>query len=697
MSGLGAVGLPAVASLVFFLVVATGALTAVSSPANTNAPVAPPVTTNAPIVVTASRANRTAAEMPANVTVITADAIRDTGAQNVVSVLETLGGVYFRHSSDNPGQAEISMRGFGENSFGRVLVLVDGQRLNTADMANLDWLRIPVSAVDRIEVLHGGQTALYGDYAVAGVINIITHQPSDQPSTTVSATVGSDNTFAGHIGHAGSVGDTRYTADIDWRKSDGYRDNSGYDDTDVRTTLSHDWTEKFSTELAAFYTDDHSDLPGPLTQAEMRQDPRQTKKPFDNATIRTVGGSLGFNGQIDADDCLSGMFAASHRTMQSDYFSLPSFTDSTLDTYSFTPHYTCDTPIAGHRNNFLAGVDLGMDVLNLQSYHDVTHAQQTTDATLRRANADVYVQDEFWLTDKLALTLGGRGEFYRYGSDVADDVTTNGTANGNDRVYRQSALDAALLYRATDKLRLFARVATINHDPFLDELTGAYGFVSSYGATPPSGMNLDLKPEIGHQYEVGANLEVAKEWSAALSFYRLDMRDEIAYDPATFSNSNLPQTRRYGADASLTWQQQDVGLVSVAYNYVDAFLAAGDYENKQIPLVPAQVVTVHGELELPFALSALATVRGVSAQYLGEDYGHESPRLPTYATLDLGLRYTPHALAGLELMVGVDNVFDKIYANSGYDYDAPYGYNPLYNAYYPAAGRTWKVTAMYRF
>ncbi|MEI6211781.1 MAG: TonB-dependent receptor [bacterium] len=664
------------------LAFATSALTAVSAP----------VTTNAPIVVTASRANRTVEEMPANVTVITADAIRESGAQNVVSALETLGGVYFRRSSDNPAQADVSMRGFGETSYGRVLVLVDGQRLNGADMATLDWLRVPVSAVDRIEVLHGSQTALYGDLAVAGVINIITHQPSDQPATTLSATVGSDNTLAGHIGHTGSVGDARYTGDLDWQRSDGWRDNSDYENADIRATVSHAWTDRFRTDLAAFDTGNTYGMPGFLYRSQLAQNPRQTLTASNEVSTHTFGGSLGFDGLTGADDRWQGMFAASQRSVQSDYISLPSYSDSTLTTYTFTPRYTCDTDVDGHRNSLLFGVDLGLNALQIQSYTNRTRTYQTTDATLRRSNAGVYAQDTFWLTDKLALTLGARGEIYHYRSEVAnvfDDTSTT-----YDRVYRQSALDAALLYRPTDQVRLFARASTLYHDPFLDELTGAYGFVSSYGATPPSGMNLDLKPELGHQYEIGASVNMFREWTAALSLYRLDMRDEIAYNPQTWANGNLPQTCRYGADTFLTWQRQNVGLISVAYNYVAASLTAGDYNDKQIPLVPAHVVTVHGELSLPLDLSALATLRGVSAQYLGEDYGHQSPRLPTYATLDLGLRYTPRQVQGLEIVVGADNVFDKIYANSGYDYGAPYF---PFDVYYPAPGRTWKVTATYRF
>lgn len=661
--------------------------------AATNGPVAPvtDLTTNAPIIVTASRARSTAAEMPMNVTVITAAAIRDSGAQNVVDALEKLGGLYFRHSSDNPGQAVISMRGFGENSYGRVLVLVDGQPLNTVDMSNPDWLRIPVDAVERIEVLPGGQTALYGNNAVAGVVNIITHQPGSQASTSVSATVGSDHTFAGHIGHSGSIDDTvHYTADVDWRKSDGWRDNSDYENTDVRAAITKEWTDRFSTDLAAFYSDNRSGMPGALTIEQMRQNPRQAKSALDTldeVSSRTTGGSLGFDGQVGTDGRLDGTFAISHRTVNSDYFSLPSFLDSTLDTYTFTPHYTLDADLSGHRNRLLTGVDLGFNAYDLKGSSDYNRSFTTTDATINRANAGVYLQDEFWMTDQLALTLGARGEVYRYTADMTDFSSGSPASVDRNRVYRQSALDAALLYRPTECLKLFTRVSTLYRDPFVDELTSPYG----YGPV----MYTDLKPEIGHQYEVGSSLALDKEWTAALSFYRLDMQDEIATDPITWAQRNLNETRRYGADASLTWQKRNTGLVSVSYDYVDAFFAAGDNTGKELSQVPAHVVTTHGELDLPLDLAALATVRGVSAQYLGGDDAHDQPRLPTYATLDLGFRYRPHQLAGFELFAGVDNVFDNIYANQGGFYRA--WNNTVYDSYYPAPGRTWKITASYRF
>jgi iron complex outermembrane receptor protein len=657
---------------------------------------AAPVTTNAPIVVTASRVNQTAEEMPASVTVIDANAIRQSGAQNVVTALETLGGVYFRRSSDNPGQADISMRGFSQNSHGRVLVLVDGQRLNTADMASLDWLRIPVSSVERIEVLRGGQTALYGDYAVAGVINIITHQPADHPVTTLSVSGGSDRSVAVHAGHAGSVGDTRYTVDADWRRSDGWRDNSDYQNTDVRAALTHDWTPAFASDLSVFYTDNTYGMPGWLTGGDMASDPRQTYTPRDNAATRTWGGTLGARGQPDADSRITGAFAASRRTIASDTFSAPPFfspsffSDTTLDSFAFTPAYTLDTDVAGHRDRLLLGVDLGLEQYDLQGYTDHARTARVQDGAIDRSHAAAYGQNEFWLTPELSLLLGARGELCQYDSRVATGLPGPGSSRA-ERLCRESAFDAALVYRPTDTLKLFARAGTLYRNPFVDEMVTIN---QSYATTNPAHIS-DLKPETGRQFEVGATATLAREWTLDVSAYRLDMRGEIAWqpdDPADWSvisgyNANLDETRRYGADAALTWTRSGVGLFSATYNYVDARFASGPAEDKRVPLVPPHVLTLRGELELPFDLTALAAFHAVSHQFSGGDNQNLYARLPSYATLDLGLRYHPHTVEGLDLFVGVDNVCDHIYASTGY-----YGYS-----FYPAPGRTWKAGASYQF
>jgi iron complex outermembrane receptor protein len=654
-----------------------------------------PVATNATIFVTASRADRTAEEMPASVTVITAERLRDAGSKDVVHALENLGGVYFRHNSDNPGLADISMRGFGENSHGRVLVLVDGQRLNTADMATLDWLRIPVSSVERIEVLRGGQTALYGNYAVAGVVNIITRQSSDQPVTTFSASGGSDNTFAGHVGHSGSVGDTRYTADLDWRKSDGWRDHSQYQATDLRASVARDWTERLATTLSGFYTRNDSDMPGYLTRAQTIRDPRQAVflQGVGSADNETFGGNLNARGQLDSDSRIESDFGATRRTVSSDWpGSLsPSFSDTILNSFAVAPRYIQDADLAGHRNRLLAGIDAGVEQYDLKGYSNQSRASMNQAGNLDRTHAAAYLQDEFWLTRELSLTLGARGEWCRYEANVFTRPPFSDVQTSAKNSHRESAIDAALVYRPLDNLKLYARYATLYRNPFVDEMTTINtGFASTNGP-----MNTALKPEVGNQIELGGTLTIAKEWTLDVAAYRLDMRDEIAWrsdDPGNWAvwtgyNANLDQTRRYGADTTLAWARRDVGLASVSYNCVYARFTRGANQDQQIPLVPAHVLTARGELELPSDFTALAATHAVCSQYSGGDTGNRFARLPSYGTLDLGLRYHPRAIPGLDMQVGVDNVFDHRYANSGY-----YAYS-----YYPAAGRTWRIGASYRF
>ncbi|MDR2510204.1 MAG: TonB-dependent receptor plug domain-containing protein, partial [Spirochaetaceae bacterium] len=126
------------------------------------------------LVFTASRTGESAAKVPAQVTVLSAEDIAASGARNVVDALETVAGVRFQGAQAGAGSDAVSMRGFGANSYGRVLVLVDGRRLNNADMQGVNWNTISLIDIERIEVMDGSAAVQYGSNAVGGVINIIT-------------------------------------------------------------------------------------------------------------------------------------------------------------------------------------------------------------------------------------------------------------------------------------------------------------------------------------------------------------------------------------------------------------------------------------------------------------------------------------------------------------------------------------------
>lgn len=137
------------------------------------------------IVVTATRDAQEIRKTPSSVSVITEEEINDSGATTLVEVLDRIESIAFRTYSGNSSQSQIDMRGFGgDNPFGKTLILLDGRRLNRTDMASINWLQMPVNGVEKIEIVRGPGSVLYGDAAVGGVINIITKKgKGNRPST----------------------------------------------------------------------------------------------------------------------------------------------------------------------------------------------------------------------------------------------------------------------------------------------------------------------------------------------------------------------------------------------------------------------------------------------------------------------------------------------------------------------------------
>ena len=122
------------------------------------------------VVVTGTRFEEEIAKIPANVSVIDEEEIADSNAKNIIEVLKYEEGISVRDKLGNGKGAEIDLRGFGETASYNVLVLVDGRRVNEIDLSGVDWAQIPLEQVERIEILRGTGSVLYGDNAVGGVI-----------------------------------------------------------------------------------------------------------------------------------------------------------------------------------------------------------------------------------------------------------------------------------------------------------------------------------------------------------------------------------------------------------------------------------------------------------------------------------------------------------------------------------------------
>jgi len=181
------------------------------------------------VTVTATRGNYLVTEVPVSTAIITNADFERTAAQTVGEVLESAGGVFIKDYGDIASMKTISMRGSTDN---QVLVLIDGQRLNNAQNASVDFNNIPLDKVEKIEIVKGGNSALYGANAVGGVVNIISKSAiHGRPfAGNINTSFGSQGIQIYSVGASQDIGKIGYILSFKHLASDGdyeYEDATG--------------------------------------------------------------------------------------------------------------------------------------------------------------------------------------------------------------------------------------------------------------------------------------------------------------------------------------------------------------------------------------------------------------------------------------------------------------------------------------
>ena len=315
------------------------------------------------IVVTASRTESPLREAPANVTVVTADQIRESGAQTVAEALEREPGVFPQNFLGNPKTANIDIRGYGEAAPQNVLVLVNGRRVNSPDLSGADLSQIPVDAIERIEVYRGPATVLFGDNAAAGAVNIILKAGEGPPKVTAATTAGSYNYVKPELTISGRQDKFSYLAigsDVD---TDGYRHNNSYHAKDLLGNFAFDVNSNLALKLSTGTHRDDYGQPGALFWSALRSgavDPKDSTHPNDTASTEDNFFDLVPEIKFREDVVLSLGASYRDRHTASFYdFGSGSFSElkNQLQTYGFTPKMVVSRPIGDMKSVFVVGSD----------------------------------------------------------------------------------------------------------------------------------------------------------------------------------------------------------------------------------------------------------------------------------------------------------------------------------------------------
>ncbi len=626
------------------------------------------------IVVTATRFNQADPGIPANISVITRQDISNSAAQSLPDVLSTRAGIVVSEvGGGSMGRnATVDMRGFGATASSNTLILVDGLRVNPVDSGTINWSSIPLESVDRIEIIRGSGTVLYGDGATGGVVNIITNK-SGLPVAGVTATLGSYGYKGTDLQLANGNDKAYYNLFVNYADSDGYRKNSQQDQKAASGRIGWllDRGEVF-TDFAVYKESDGQ--PGSIFTTAYRDDPRSTRTPFNTEARDGYRFRPGVSYRLNDRLTLEAEVAFDHQKLDANFVSNNSASDRVRDTTSLTPRLRWRHDLGSLPSETVFGFD----------YYDGKVDSENTGFANQGASQQssaIYLQNITKLVSDLSMTLGGRSQ--RVDQKAHQDAYSLGffpsAAVQGDAVRTRDAYDIGLAY-ARDGWRIYGKTGTTFRFANLDEL---FGYDPASYAPVFAG---DLKPQHGRINELGGNFAIASATVRA-SVYQLDLTDEIAYDGS--ANANLDPTRRNGAELEADWKIANAWQAKASYAYTDARFRSGSFSGNEIPLVPhnqgsAQLIWNTGRTG---SYSAIA--RYVGERRYGTDFANAQGMLSAYTTLDLQAVWN---LKPWKITAKLLNALDEKYASTA-------GYSSFYNDhyYYPADGRGAFVSARYDF
>ncbi|MFW0777328.1 MAG: TonB-dependent receptor plug domain-containing protein [Rickettsiales bacterium] len=242
------------------------------------------------IVVSATRSPTDITKIASSMTVITAEDIERKHKPTVADLLREVPGVVVAGNGGIGQTSRVFMRGTNSN---HVLVIVDGVSINDPSDPStaLDFSNLPTDNIERIEVLRGAQSTLYGSQAIGGVINIISKQGKGRPKHSFFTEYGRYNTSKSGLSSSGEIGRTAYSAQVSYLTTDGVSslnktrggyEKDGSDALSFATNLSSKLSETFTAKMNLRYNRTvtqfdslGSSIPRPADDSEPENDSRQ--------------------------------------------------------------------------------------------------------------------------------------------------------------------------------------------------------------------------------------------------------------------------------------------------------------------------------------------------------------------------------------------------------------------------------------
>ena len=663
------------------------------------------------VVVTATRTEQSAYDIPASIDSVSVADQADKLGVNPSEYLATIPGLLARDRQNYAQDEQISIRGFGARStFGvrGVRLYTDGIPATMPDgqgqVSNFN-----LDSAERIEVLRGPFSALYGNSS-GGVIQIFTADGSDPPEVDVGIAGGSYGTVRASANARGVSGPVDYNLDVTHFQTDGYRDHSEAERESGNAKLGFKIGDGGKLTLIV----NTVSLPGAqdplgLTHAQFNADPTGVAAVAEQFNTRKsvhqeqggaiyeqdIGGGnslrvLGYYGHRDVEQFLSVPVSAQANPLHSG-----GVVDLGGDYGGTDLRWIWKGDLIGRPFEIAAGVNWDKQDQHRQGYENFVGDVLGVRGALRRDeddsvfDFDQYAQATWRFADAWSLTAGLRHSEVKF--DSVDHYITATNPDDSGRVdYSATTPVAGLLYRAADWANVYASWGKGFETPTFNEL--------GYRADGGAGLAFNLVPSRSRNSELGVKMRPTRDIDLNVAVFRADTQNELAIATSSGGRTtyqNIGKARRDGAEVSLAWRFSELWKLQLAYTYLDAtfrslFLtcttstcttpntpvAAGT----RIPGIPRQ--DFYSVLSWGRDTGWRASINGnyvssVSVNDIGSDAA------PSYFIAGADIAYGFDVSTGqLRAFLRLDNAFDRQYAGSVIINDA----NGRY--FEPAPGRT---------
>lgn len=636
------------------------------------------------VVVTATKTESRVDEVPTHVTVITAEQIRQQDAKDLSDVLRKEAGIDIVRSTPS-GVATVSIRG-GNSGTQRSVILIDGQPadfLPTGTGGKTAVQLVDPNNVERIEIVRGAGSALYGAGAMGGVVNIITKQGKpDNPQTNVSAGYDGQHTKSLGLSTNGGSQDLSYQFNAKWTDSDGYKPSPDPVPMTVRHSLQGvSWRDSSVGGRVGYWLTDRNEIDLTLNHLNSRNN--IYGRPNTWTDVKNTVYGLESRNWISDDYLLTANL--SYRNHKSDndfdsYFVFTGFQDPAKTDILREKANRLVTEIKNQldinpSNRLLFGVLYGKDDVDLK-YWAAPAGTQKDSRTGTVKNIGLYLQDEIKASDKFFVTLGARKDSFDYNLQYTNYTTTPVTAREVNTQWDAFNPRAALRYNLTEATNLRGSAGKGFRAPDTWALMGGQLIPTVMDQRP----NPDLNAEKSVNYDVGVDQKFGSSLNVSLTAYRSTIKDAIATtvfsDPTAGTVvqwKNIGEVQNNGVELELKNHLGDEWLLYANYthNVSKVTQSAGAIANlpdtgKKMNLSPANKLAAGVAYTLPKQFTARLDGRYTGEQYQLNDMQNTPDNLlPSYFVADVKVTWNlPMDKNGAELSAGVRNLFDKKYATA---------------------------------